>query len=99
VLGLFLQWFMSILIAACLVGAARRIRMILRHWTLAGLLYGGVVFFVMNYIVVPLSRAPFGPSDFTAAKFVENFLAMLLFGWIVAAFARLFLGHDGMKDL
>ncbi len=92
VLGLFLQWIMSILIAAIFVGVALRIRMLLRHWILAGLLYGGVVFVVMNYIVVPLSRAPFGPSDFTTGKIVENLLAMLLFGWIIAASARWFLG-------
>ncbi len=93
VLGLFLQWVLSILIAALFVGAALRIRVLLRHWILAGLLYGGVVFVVMNYIVVPLSRAPFGPSGFTTAKILENLAAMLLFGWIVAAFARLFLGR------
>ncbi len=41
----------------------------------------------MNYVVVPLSALKHTPH-FTAAHFVENMLAMMLFGVIVAFFAR-----------
>jgi hypothetical protein len=58
-----------------------------RQWLAAGLAYGVVVFFVMNYVVVPLSAIGRVPH-FTAARFIENLLAMLLFGVIIAFFAR-----------
>ena len=43
----------------------------------------------MNYIVVPLSAAMTKPHfpRFSVAHFVENLLAMMLFGTIVAFFA------------
>jgi uncharacterized membrane protein YagU involved in acid resistance len=78
---------MSLIIAAIYVVAARWLPIIQRLWIVAGLAYGAVIFFVMNYIVMPLSAWAKGPN-FTAEKFAENMLAMLLFGLIVAFFAR-----------
>jgi hypothetical protein len=85
-LGLLLQWAMSLLIAAIFVFAAGRMSWLSRRWIAAGLLYGVVVFVVMEYVVVPLSAA--AKPHFTALSFVENLLAMLLFGLIVSFFAR-----------
>jgi hypothetical protein len=87
ILGLFLQWGMSILIAAIYMITARRIEVLRRQWVAAGLSYGVAIFFVMNYVVVPLSAIGHVPH-FTAVRFMENLLAMLLFGLIVAFFAR-----------
>jgi hypothetical protein len=42
---------------------------------------------VMNYVVVPLSAVGHTPH-FSVRTFVENMLAMLLFGVIISAFAR-----------
>jgi hypothetical protein len=86
-LGLFLQWAMSILIAAIFVVTASRLNILKRQWLAAGLAYGVVVFFVMNYAVVPLSAIGRIPH-FTPLRFVANLLAMLLFGMIIAFFAR-----------
>ena len=88
--GLGLQWLMSLLIAAVFVAAARRLAWMRRSWIAAGAAYGVVVYLVMNFVVVPLSAAPFHPR-FTPAKVVENLLAMVLFGLIVAGAARTFL--------
>jgi uncharacterized membrane protein YagU involved in acid resistance len=85
-LGVLLQWAMSLLIAAIFVFAAGRMAWLGRRWIAAGLLYGVVVFVVMEYAVVPLSAA--AKPHFTARSLVENLLAMLLFGLIVAFFAR-----------
>ncbi|HTT84658.1 MAG TPA: hypothetical protein VMF67_14360 [Rhizomicrobium sp.] len=89
VLGLFLQWAMSLVIACVFVLAARRMPTLSRAWLPWGLAYGVGIFFVMNYIVVPLSAAMAKPRlpHFTPAHFVENLLAMLFFGTIVAFFA------------
>jgi hypothetical protein len=86
-LGLLLQWAMSLLIAWLFVFATRALPVLKRRWLAAGLAYGVVIFFVMNYAVVPLSALKHTPH-FTAARFMENMIAMLLFGAIVAFFAR-----------
>lgn len=87
VLGLVLQWAMSVLIAAIFVGAGRRLTILKRRWIGAGLVYGVVVFFTMNYVVVPLSAAKF-TAPLTVTGFLENMSAMLLFGLIIAFCAR-----------
>ncbi len=87
--GLVLQWAMSILIAAIYVLAAARISRLGRHWVPGGLLYGVVVYFVMTYVVVPLSAAGLS-HGFSLRSFIENMLAMLVFGLIVAFFQRRF---------
>ena len=54
-LGLILQWAMSLIIAAAFVVASRWLPILQRRWIVSGLAYGVVVFFVMNYVVMPLS--------------------------------------------
>jgi hypothetical protein len=85
-LGMILQWLMSIVIAAIFVSAAVRIPILLRQWIAAGIAYGIVVYVVMTFVVVPLSRAKGG--HLTLASVIENLLAMIVFGLIVAYFAR-----------
>jgi uncharacterized membrane protein YagU involved in acid resistance len=85
VLGAVLQEAMGILIATVYVLAARAIPALSRRWIMSGLAYGVIIFFVMNYAVVPLSAWKSTPH-FTALKFAENMGAMLLFGLIVAFF-------------
>ncbi len=88
-LGVVLQWAMAILIATIYVLAAARIPRLGRQWVAGGLLYGVVVYFVMTYVVVPLSAAGFS-HGFHLRSFIENMLAMLLFGLIVGFFQRRF---------
>ena len=87
ILGLLLQWVMSLLIAAIYVVASEYLPALKRHWIAAGLAYGVGVFAVMNYVVVPLSAYKRFPH-FTLLSAGENLLAMLLFGFLVAFFAR-----------
>jgi hypothetical protein len=89
-LGMILQWAMSLLIAAIFVVPAMRYRVLVRRWVASGLAYGVVIFFVMNYVVVPLSQSP-PRSGFSTYSFTVNMLAMLLFGLIIAYFANFFL--------
>jgi len=86
-LGLGLQWAMSLIIAAIYVLASRWLPILRRRWIAGGLAYGLVIFFVMNYVVLPLSAWARWPG-FTVAKFAENLVAMLLFGLIVTFFVR-----------
>jgi hypothetical protein len=91
-LGLVLQWVMSMIIAGIFTLAAARIPALARRWVLNGALYGVVVFIVMNFVVVPLSVAPLKPGwALSATSVVKNLLAMLVFGWIVVYAANRFL--------
>ena len=85
-LGVGLQWAMSIIIAAIYVLASTRLDMLRRSWLLFGILYGIPVYFVMEYVVVPLSAWHRVPK-FVPLLFAENMLAMMVFGAIVAWFA------------
>ena len=84
-LGAVLQEAMGILIATAYVLPARAVPALSRRWIISGLAYGVTIFFVMNYVVVPLSAWKSTPH-FTVLKFTENMAAMLLFGLIVAFF-------------
>jgi uncharacterized membrane protein YagU involved in acid resistance len=89
-LGLVLQWVMSILIAGFFSFAASVWPVLARRWVVWGALYGVVVFIVMNYVVVPLSAASHKWAH-PLSWLVENGLAMLVFGWLVAFTAKRFL--------
>ena len=78
---------MGILIAGIYVGATFVLPVLRRRWVRFGLAYGVAVFFVMNYVVVPLSAWQTIPH-YSVAHFAANMAAMLLFGLIVAYFAR-----------
>lgn len=86
VLGLGLQCAMSIVIAALYVGLVSGSKWLRQHWFLAGLAAGPVIFTVMEFAVVPLSRA--AKAHFTPVTIVPNIAAMMLFGVIVAFFTR-----------
>jgi uncharacterized membrane protein YagU involved in acid resistance len=57
-LGLTLHVVFSLVIAAVFILAAMRLPVLRRNLTLGGLLYGVVVYFVMNFVVTPVSAAP-----------------------------------------
>jgi hypothetical protein len=99
VLGLLLQWVIGILAASVYGLAALRFPILLERWVAGGIGHGIGTFIVMNYFVAPLSNAwpprPFtlegALHKFTAVKFVENLIAMFVFGWIIAWFAHRYL--------
>jgi uncharacterized membrane protein YagU involved in acid resistance len=87
ILGALLQELMGVLIAAIYVMLLKGVPGLLRRWIPSGLAYGVIVFFVMNWVVLPLSALKSTPH-FSSVKFAANLAAMLLFGLIVAFFAR-----------
>ena len=95
-LGLLLQWAMSVLIAMIYGAATLLLPDMRRRWPLSGVIAGVVTYVVMSYLVVPLSASPFRPSlsleglfkGFTLHKFVVDLSAMILFGLIIAFIMR-----------
>ena len=63
-----------------------RLPMLPRKWVPWGVAYGVPVYFVMSYVVMPLSAWHVVPP-FNLAKVLPNIAAMLLFGLIMAFFA------------
>ena len=86
-LGFALQIGMSLIIAAIYNIGATVLPILRRHWLPAGLAFGVGVYFVMEYVVVPLSAIHSAPK-FEVMSFGLNLLAMMLFGTIIAWFAR-----------
>jgi hypothetical protein len=93
VLGVLLQWAMSMIIAALYVGASLRMAALRRAWPVFGLAYGLPVFVVMEFVVMPLSAWGRVPK-FTAVSLCENLAAMMVFGLIIAGVARWRLGRE-----
>jgi uncharacterized membrane protein YagU involved in acid resistance len=88
-LGLVLQWAMSLIIAAIYVLAADRLPLLRQRWLVMGLAYGIAIFVVMTFVAVPLSASyPKNPPKLPGAA--EQFAAMLLFGVIVSYCAKRF---------
>jgi hypothetical protein len=61
-LGLILEFVMTIIIAGVFILSADRIPLLRRQVIIGSLLYGFGVFIVMNFIVQPLSAAPALPA-------------------------------------
>ena len=82
-LGLALHFLISLIISTIYVLAAERLPWMLRHPLSTGALYGIAVFFVMNLVVLPLSRRPKRPFN---RKFAATQLAIHIFivGWSIA---------------
>ena len=82
VLGLLLHFVIAFLIAAVYVVASRFVPGLRRHWVVCGLMFGVLAYFVMTFLVVPLSNA--GPGRITFALPVTpvliNGLAIHAFG-------------------
>ena len=89
-LGLFLHFFIATTAAAVYVAASTRLKLLLTQPIPSGLAFGAAVYFFMNVVVVPLSRAARGGG------FVFSWQLMvghaLLVGLPIALVARRRLG-------
>jgi hypothetical protein len=61
VLGLALHFFIAFCMALAYVWAAKHLPVLTSRWLLMGVLYGFVLFAVMNFVVVPLSAIGWRP--------------------------------------
>jgi uncharacterized membrane protein YagU involved in acid resistance len=86
-LGLGLHVAIMLVIAAIYVLASRRLPMLARRWQVWGPLYGVGVYFVMSYIVVPLSAAHGKPPAGWGPVLSQLFAMVVLVGVTIAFFA------------
>ena len=62
-LGLLLHYLIALGMALAFYTAARHWTLLRKHWLRAGAVYGLLLYVLMQYVVVPLSRAGGGPQD------------------------------------
>jgi uncharacterized membrane protein YagU involved in acid resistance len=87
-LGLCLHYSMGFIIAGIFWFASRRLKFMTERTVLAGLLFGICVYFVMNFVVLPLSAFP-TPMTYTPTRMAINIVAhMVLFGLPIALATR-----------
>ncbi|HEU5248514.1 MAG TPA: hypothetical protein VFW15_00880 [Thermoanaerobaculia bacterium] len=87
-LGLFLQFFIAISAAAVFAVASRYLPVLRRRPVLSGIVYGVVIYVVMNFVVVPLSAFPY-PRSFPPAVLVTGLLVhMFLIGLPISLSVR-----------
>jgi uncharacterized membrane protein YagU involved in acid resistance len=87
-LGLVSHFMIAFGAAAVYYAASRKLRFMVRQAVLCGLLYGAAIFLFMNWVVIPLSAAPF-KIPFTFAVLWKGFLShALLIGLPIALVVR-----------
>ena len=77
-LGVVLHYLIALSWTAIFYAASRKLTILVKRPALCGLLYGGVVYVVMNYVVVPLSRVPPRTRPPAAISLINGVLALLL---------------------
>lgn len=83
--GLALHFAMTILMALLFIIGVRAFAPLRRHVIAAGLLYGAAIFFVMRWIVVPLSRFPGDLRHVYVSELVVHILGV---GLVIALAAQ-----------
>lgn len=78
ILGGLLHFFIAFTASAVFYAAARTFDFLRRHAVIWGLLYGGAVYLVMNWIVVPLSAVPKPRPAIAPIPFINGVLAVVL---------------------
>jgi uncharacterized membrane protein YagU involved in acid resistance len=90
-LGLAIHYTITLFWAALFLLAVRRFTFLTRRAIASGLLYGGLIYVVMNFVVLPLTRMPPRSHHLAPAVLVNGVLALLLFmGLPIALIARRF---------
>jgi hypothetical protein len=78
-LGTALHFFIALSAAAVFYLASRKLKFLVHHAVLCGMLYGAAVYGFMHVVVVPLSAVPKGghtPLVYAAAEFVEHWFCV-----------------------
>lgn len=73
-LGAFLHFFIAVTAAAVYYAASRKLGVLVSHPFVCGILFGAAVYAFMNFVVVPLSAAPFKGSTPSTATWVTGLL-------------------------
>ncbi|MBV9732517.1 MAG: hypothetical protein JO275_07030 [Verrucomicrobia bacterium] len=76
-LGLVLHYLIALGWTTLFYIASRKIATLTRRPILSGLIYGDVIYLVMNFVILPFSSAPHPKSTTTIAALVNGVLALM----------------------
>jgi hypothetical protein len=76
-LGVILHYAIALTWTAIFYLASLRLPIITRRPVISGLIYGAMVYLVMNFIVLPLSGIPHPPATISLASRINAVLALL----------------------
>jgi hypothetical protein len=77
-LGVAIHYTIAVFWTAVYYTASRWLVILIRRPVVCGLVYGGVVYLTMNFVVLPLTRIPHARAAMTLASRVSGVLALLL---------------------
>ena len=90
-LGLAIHYTITLFWSALFLLAASRLPFLTRHAIASGLLYGALIYVLMNFVVLPLTRLPPRSHHLAPAVLINGVLALLLFmGLPIALIAQRF---------
>ena len=88
-LGVAIHYTIALVWTAVFYLASLRMSVLVRRPVVCGLAYGAVVYAVMNFVVLPLTRVPHAHAAMTVASRVSGVLALLFcIGLTVALLTR-----------
>ena len=88
-LGVGIHYTIAMFWTAVFYLASRRLTVLVRRPVVSGLAYGAVVYLVMNFVVLPVTRVPHAHAAMTLASRVSGVLALLFcIGLTVALLTR-----------
>jgi hypothetical protein len=77
-LGLVLHYLIALGWTTLFYIASRKVAILTLRPVLSGLIYGGLIYMIMNFVVLPASGVPHPKSTTTIAAIVNGVLALLL---------------------
>jgi hypothetical protein len=77
VLGVGIHYTIAVTWTAIFYLLSRKILILTRHAAISGIIYGGLVYVIMNFVVLPLTRVPHARAAMTVASRVSGVLALL----------------------
>ena len=74
---------------------SRKLIFLTRRAAISGIVYGGIVYIIINFVVLPLTRVPHAPKAMTLASRISGVLALLFcIGLAIALLVRKFAPPD-----
>jgi hypothetical protein len=89
VLGVAIHYAFALTWTIVFFAASRKLEILIRRPVICGLLYGGVVYIIMNFAVLPLTRVPHAVKAMTLASRINGVAALLFcIGLTIALMVR-----------
>jgi hypothetical protein len=99
-LGVAIHFAIALTWTAIFYLAARKFAVLTRQPVICGLFYGGVVYLIMNFAVLPLTRVPRARAAMTLASRINGVLALqICIGLTVALLTRHSLAQEKEQPL